>query len=189
MYAKKIIPVTEQEYLSAFLDQVIYHTKKIHRDYLSMSLRVEEESLAMEMYLSTFNMDFVRACVAAGFDDHSFTLHHSFPLVSESGDKFSVRLRKAMPFPVGFEEPAALPESHEWIMQFRSLVSRTRDIDNHALIVNLVRDLESLRYQTMSDDVLRDRAGALGVYVKNAIRDVDVERLTFASLLRDGSIV
>lgn len=189
MFANKFIPVTEQDYLSAVLDQIIYHTKKIHRECSEIVLLIEEESLAMEMYLSLFDMDYVKACASAGIDDRSYILRHEVPLLTTTGDKFSVRLRNPMPFPIEFTEPAPLEEHHEWVMQFRSLISRTREIDNHALIVDLVRNLEALRSKVLSEGVLLERASSLGVYVKKAIDSLQTERVKFASLVRNGVLL
>ena len=182
--------VENAEYLNALLDTIIINTEKVNRELGDCHLIVEENALALEMYLNTFSMDYIKSCAKGGVDSKSYVVRDVMPLVTESGERFHVRLRNALPFPCDFKEPAALPDTHEYVDQFRSLIHRHRNLDNSPLMNELRTSLESLRGTCTNESVLRARASDLGAFVRRAIVDMDTHRALFVSIANgNGSLL
>lgn len=182
--------VENAEYLNALLDTIIINTEKVNRELGDCHLIVEENALALEMYLNLFSMDYIKSCAKDGVDAKSYIVRDVVPLITESGERFYVRLRNALPFPCGFKDPSPLPDNHEYVDQFRSLISRHRDIDNSPLIKTLREGLDALRGTCSSESVLRARAADLGPFVKRALVDMDTQRAMFVTIVcKNGSLL
>lgn len=171
--------VDNAEYLNAVLDTIQRYVEVVHRECTESLLLIEEQTLAMEMYLNTFSMDYIRQCATEGVDSKSFVVRDVLPVVLSSGSRLYLRLRNPLPFPVNYTEPAALSDSHEYEIQLRSLLLRHQSIMLDPLLLQLRKDLEALRGTCTRESVLRDKAADLGVYVKKAIAKMDTQRSAF----------
>lgn len=172
-------PVENAEYLNSVLDTILRHVEVIHRENAETSLLIEEQTLAMEMYMSAFSLDYIRQCAREGVDSKTFVVRDVFPIVIESGERIYLRLRNPLPFPTNFTYLAPLPESHEYVLQLRSLLRRHQAIAYEPVIIQIRNELEALRGKCTRESVLRDKACDVGVYVQRAIARMDTQRAMF----------
>lgn len=174
--------------VNALVNELIRHTKTIGRTNEEAVLLMEENALALEIYQSMFPTSYIHQCATIGADPQSFIVRNTVPMVVDSDQHLLLRLRSPLPFPIDFIKPNAVPESHEWVLQFKSLVARFRNVDQTALIVNLCADLEVLR-DAKTEDELFNRASELGIYVRKAIENMRFERAVFLSTCRAGTML
>lgn len=170
------------------VNELIRHTRKVGCESEEAVLVMEENTLALEVYQSMFPLSYVHQCAVIGADPQSFIVRDTVPMVVDSGLHLLLRLRNPLPFPVEFTKPEAVPESHEWVLHFKSLASRIRDVEQAPLIVHLCSSLETLR-DAKTEDELINRASELGAYVRKAIENMRFERAMFLSTCRAGTLM
>lgn len=185
-------PELEPYVVSALVDSLKRHVVRVNRDMEETALLIEENALALEVYLSLFTMNYVRACAARGVGSYSYIVSDVVPLLIEDGERSHrvlLRLRSPLPFPAQSSPVQTVIGSHEWSLQFQSLIQRRKSIDNGALITGLLRDLDKLKDDVDTECALFNEAYQLGVYVQRAIENMRFEHAMFVSSASAGELL
>jgi hypothetical protein len=100
-----------------------------------------------------------------------------------------LRLRSPLPFPAQDIPIQTVSGSHEWALQFRSLINRRKNVDDGALVVELLHSLDALKSEVSTECELFNEAFQLGVYVQKAIDNLRFEHAMFVTNASAGSLL
>ena len=185
-------PELEPYVVSALIDSLKRHVVRVNRDIEESAMLIEENALALEVYLSLFTMDYVRACAARGVESRSYVVSDVVPLLIEDGEhshRVLLRLRSPLPFPAQATPVQTVAGSHEWALQFQSLIQRRKNIDNGVLVTELLQSLNKLKNEVTTECALFSEAYQLGVYVQRAIENLRFEHAMFVTNTAAGELL